>query len=207
MTLTTRLRQALVVTLTVFTAGIGTAERARSAEGTRFLVSYGGTAGYQLPLWVNKEFGFSKKYGVDLEIILIQAGSPNIQALVGGSLQLTQTAASSAVIGASQGAPVVIVATLENKLPMLLISRPEIKEPQQLRGKVIGINRFGGSNDAAVLMALKAWKMDPKDISMLQTGGTRSEEHTSELQSHVNLVCRLLLEKKKKKDRNSNIVT
>jgi ABC-type nitrate/sulfonate/bicarbonate transport system substrate-binding protein len=67
---------------------------------------------------------------------------------------------------------VVIVATLENKLPMLLISRPEIKEPQQLRGKVIGINRFGGSNDAAVLMAIKAWKMDPKDISMLQTGGT-----------------------------------
>jgi ABC-type nitrate/sulfonate/bicarbonate transport system substrate-binding protein len=56
-------------------------------------VSYGGTAGYQLPLWVNKEFGFSRKYGVDLEIILIQAGSPNIQALVGGSLQLTQTAA------------------------------------------------------------------------------------------------------------------
>jgi ABC-type nitrate/sulfonate/bicarbonate transport system substrate-binding protein len=109
---------------------------------------------------------------VDLELILIQAGSPNIQALLGGSLQLTQTAASSAVIGASKGAPVVIVATLENKLPMLLVSRPEIKEPQQLRGKVIGINRFGGSNDAAVLMAIKAWKMEPKDISMLQTGGT-----------------------------------
>jgi len=143
-----------------------------AAEGTRFLASYGGTAGYQLPLWVNKEFGLSKKYGVDLEIILIQAGSPNIQALLGGSLQLTQTAASSAVIGAVRGAPVVIVATLENKLPMLLISRPEIKEPQQLRGKVIGINRFGGSNDAAVYMALKAWKMEPKDISMLQTGGT-----------------------------------
>ena len=38
---------------------------ASAAEGTRFLVSYGGTAGYQLPLWVNKELGFSKKYGVD----------------------------------------------------------------------------------------------------------------------------------------------
>ena len=143
-----------------------------AGEAARFRVSYGGTAGYQLPLWVNRELGFSKKYGVDLEIILIQAGSPNIQALLGGSLQLTQTAASSAVIGANQGAPVVIVATLENRLPMLLISRPEIKEPHQLRGKVIGINRFGGSNDAAILMALKAWKMDPKDISMLQTGGT-----------------------------------
>jgi ABC-type nitrate/sulfonate/bicarbonate transport system substrate-binding protein len=167
-----RWRRVLLSLFILWLAFAGPARMGSAAEATRFLVSYGGTAGYQLPLWVNKEFGFSKKHGVDLEIILIQAGSPNIQALLGGSLQLTQTAASSAVIGATQGAPVVIVATLENKLPMLLISRPEIKEPQQLRGKVIGINRFGGSNDAAVLMAIKAWKMEPRDISMLQTGGT-----------------------------------
>src|SRR4029453_7715707 len=100
---------SLIMLAAAFT---GLARIGSAAEGTRFLVSYGGTAGYQLPLWVNKEFGFSKKYGVDLEIILIQAGSPNIQALLGGSLQLTQTAASSSVIGATQGAPVVIVATL-----------------------------------------------------------------------------------------------
>jgi NitT/TauT family transport system substrate-binding protein len=168
----TKLWQRILINVIMLAAAfVGLARIGSAAEG-RFLVSYGGTAGYQLPLWVNKELGFSKKYGVDLEIILIQAGSPNIQALLGGSLQLTQTAASSSVIGAARGAPVVIVATLENKLPMQLISRPEIKEPQQLRGKTIGINRFGGSNDAAVLMAIKAWKMDPKDITMLQTGGT-----------------------------------
>src|SRR4029434_3363030 len=153
----TKLWQRILLSLIMLAAAFtGLASVGSAAEGTRFLVSYGGTAGYQLTLWVNKEFGFSKKYGVDLEIILIQAGSPNIQALVGGSLQLTQTAASSSVIAAARGAPVVIVATLENKLPMQLISRPEIKEPQQLRGKTIGINRFGGSNDAAVLMAIKA---------------------------------------------------
>jgi NitT/TauT family transport system substrate-binding protein len=165
-------RQARISFLVVCFLLVGLSSSGWPAEAAPFRVSYGGTAGYQLPLWVNKEMGFSKKHGIDLEIILIQAGSPNIQALVGGSLQLTQTAASSAVIGANQGAPVVIVATLENKLPMLLVSRPEIKEPQQLRGKVIGINRFGGSNDAAVLMAIKAWKMQPSDIKMLQTGGT-----------------------------------
>jgi len=168
-----RTRTKAVVISVLLTMALGVVTQVGSAaEAARFLVSYGGTAGYQLPLWVNKELGFSKKYGVDLEIILIQAGSPNIQALLGGSIQLTQTAASSALLGAIRGAPVVIVATLENKLPMQLISRPEIKEPQQLRGKTIGINRFGGSNDAAVLMAIKAWKMDPKDITMLQTGGT-----------------------------------
>jgi ABC-type nitrate/sulfonate/bicarbonate transport system substrate-binding protein len=147
-------------------------QRAMAAEAARFLVSYGGTAGYQLPLWTNRELGFSKKHGVELEIIMIQAGTPNIQAILGGSLQLTQTAATSALLAATQGAPLSIVATIENRLPMQLVSRPEIKEPQQLRGKVIGINRLGGSNDAAVFMALKAWKMEPKDITLLQTGGT-----------------------------------
>src|SRR5207237_1970169 len=34
--------------------------------------------------------------------------------------------------------------------------------------------------------------------------GVRSEEHTSELQSHLNLVCRLLLEKKNKKERHQH---
>src|SRR5947207_11275096 len=106
-------RRALLGMMIVSVCLIGSARIGWVAESSRFLASYGGTAGYQLPLWVNKELGFSKKYGVDLEIILIQAGSPNIQALVGGSLQLTQTAASSAVIGATQGAPVVIAATLE----------------------------------------------------------------------------------------------
>src|SRR2546430_7501134 len=38
-------------------------------------------------------------------------------------------------------------------------------------------------------------------------GGRRSEEHTSELQSQSNLVCRLLLEKKKKKTQRSQLMT
>src|SRR5438477_9350818 len=44
---------------------------------------------------------------------------------------------------------------------------------------------------------LRAWKSTETSDYV----DARSEEHTSELQSHVNLVCRLLLEKKKKKTR------
>jgi hypothetical protein len=73
-----RLPLVLVISFSLVFAGF--ARTASAAEGTRFLVSYGGTAGYQLPLWVNKELGFSKKYGIDLEIVLIQAGSPNLDA-------------------------------------------------------------------------------------------------------------------------------
>src|SRR5690242_21455776 len=45
-----------------------------------------------------------------------------------------------------------------------------------------------------------SWSQSPKASSVqIEVCNSRSEEHTSELQSHVNLVCRLLLEKKKKK--------
>lgn len=66
-------RQTLV-SLTIFSvASAGPAREGSSAEVTSFRVSYGGTAGYQLPLWVNKEAGIYKKYGIDLEVILIGA--------------------------------------------------------------------------------------------------------------------------------------
>jgi len=60
--------------------------RAGAAADTRTIrSSYGGTAGYQLPIWVVKEAGLYKKYGVELEVILIEGGSVNIQALLGGA--------------------------------------------------------------------------------------------------------------------------
>ena len=162
-----------LIALTILIAAAGSLARVGwSAETNSVRVSYGGTAGYQLPLWVNKEAGLYKKYGIDLEILLIGAGSTNVQALIGGSIQMKQTSASSGILAAFRGAPVVIVETSDNKIPFQLIVRPEIKEPQQLRGKKIGIARFGGSNDTAVLMALKVWKIDPREVEMLQTGGT-----------------------------------
>ncbi len=146
--------------------------RAFAAESTLFRVGYGGVAGYQLPLWVNKEAGIAKKYGIDLEILLIGAGSLSMQALLAGSIQMSQSSASSMMGAALKGVPVVIIATSENKMPFQIVARPEIKNPQQLRGKKIGIQRFGGSNDIIIQWALKAWKIDPHEVTFLQAGAT-----------------------------------
>jgi len=133
---------------------------------------YGGTGGYQLPLWVNREAGLAKKYGIDLEVLLIGAGSLNMQALVGESIQLSQNSASAAIQAALKGVPVVIIATQESKIPFQIIARPEIKDPQQLKGRTIGTSRFGGSGDTAIQAALRAWKIDPRDVKILQSGST-----------------------------------
>src|SRR4030095_14992661 len=53
-------------------------------------------------------------------------------------------------------------------------SQPEINTLQQLSGKKIGILLFGGSNDTGVQWALRAWKIDPRQVTMLQSGATNA---------------------------------
>src|SRR5260370_10212139 len=54
---------------------------------------------------------------------------------------------------------------------------------------------------------LRAASPPPRVAQARQPGNARSEEHTSELQSHLNLVCRLLLEKKKMQQNCRLIIT
>ena len=145
-----------------------------AAELTKIYAGYGGIAGYQLPLWINKEIGISRKYGIDIEPLLVGGGSLNMQALLAGSIQLSQNSASSAIQSALRGAPIVLIATQESRMPFQVVSRPEIKSPEQLIGKKIGIQRFGGSNDTGVQWALRAWKIDPRQVTILQSGATNA---------------------------------
>jgi ABC-type nitrate/sulfonate/bicarbonate transport system substrate-binding protein len=151
-----------------------TAVHVSGAEITQVHAGYGGIAGYQLPIWVNKEIGISRKYGIELEPLLISGGALNMQALLAGSIQMSQNSAASAIQAALRGAPVVLVAALENRMPLQIIARPEIKTPQQLIGKKIGILRYGGSNDTGVQWALKRWKIDPRQVAILQSGATNA---------------------------------
>jgi NitT/TauT family transport system substrate-binding protein len=150
----------------------GPVEESLAADLTLMRVGYGGIAGYQLPLWVSKEIGISRKYGIELEPLLIGGGSLNMQALIANSTQMSQNSASSAIQAALRNAPVILVATLDNKMPFQIIARPEIKDPQQLKGKKIGIQRFGGSNDIGVQWALRAWNIDLRQVTLLPTGST-----------------------------------
>ena len=100
-----------------------TAPRSSAVEMTQVQAGYGGIAGYQLPLWVNKESGISKKYGIELEPLLISGGALNMQALLANSIQISQNSASSAIQAALRGARVALIAVLENRMPLQIISR------------------------------------------------------------------------------------
>ena len=70
---------------------------AAAADRPLLHASYGGVAGYQLPLWVIKEAEISQKYGFDIEPLLISGGALGMQALLAGSTQMSQNSASAAI--------------------------------------------------------------------------------------------------------------
>ena len=59
------------------------------AFAQRVRTSYGGTSGYNVPLWVAQEAGFFKKQGLTSELILISGDAASLQALLANDLDFT----------------------------------------------------------------------------------------------------------------------
>src|ERR1700757_2122013 len=77
----------------------------------RVRTSYGGTSGYNVPLWVAQEAGFFKKQGLTSELILIGGDAASLQALLANDLDFTNAAGTTPIQGTLQGADFVIVAS------------------------------------------------------------------------------------------------
>ena len=82
-----------------------------------------------------------------------------MQALIGGSTQSADSDGVAPIHAILRGGDAVIVAGLNNKTLFKFVTQKEITEPSQLRKKKIGVANFGGSNEFAVVLALKEWNI------------------------------------------------
>ena len=71
-----------------------------------------------------------------------------------------------------RGGDAVIVAGLINKSFFKFVAQKEITAPAQLRNKRIGVANFGGSNEFAVLLALKEWNIPKEAVTLVAAGGS-----------------------------------
>jgi ABC-type nitrate/sulfonate/bicarbonate transport system substrate-binding protein len=142
------------------------------AAQDRYVVSYGGFSGYQVPIWVTKELGLLDKYKIQADLVMMPGSSRQMQALLGGSIQFSQIDATAPVTAYLQGANLVIVAGALNKFPFSIVTRPEIRKPADLIGKKIGIVNFGGQNELSVVMALKEWNIPRDAVNIIPAGGS-----------------------------------
>ena len=122
-------------------------------------------------VWMAQETGKFKKYGLDVQLIYIPSSGTNIQALLGGSLDVSTPGISGVVLAAARGAPVLAIAAMTNRPAMTLYVQPEITRADQLKGQTLGISRFNSTGHTVTTLILRKLGLE-KSATMRPLGGT-----------------------------------
>jgi NitT/TauT family transport system substrate-binding protein len=118
--------------------------------------------------WVAQEEGLFKKNGLDVELVHIPSTSRVIQVMLAGELHYSYMDGRNSVTAALQGADVVILAGVANRLVFSFMARPEIKGVGDLKGKKIGITRIGSSTHSVTLWVMNKYGLKPDEYQLLQ---------------------------------------
>src|ERR1044071_4487032 len=153
----------LVIALLLMPAGV------RAEES--YVIAYAGFAGFQSPLWATKDTGLLTKYGFNGDLVLTPGSTRQVQALLSNSVQFAQVDAVTTINAVNQGADLVIISGSLNTFPFSFVAQKEIRKPEDLSGKKIGIVGFGGANELAVVLALKEWNVPRQSVTIVQAGG------------------------------------
>lgn len=124
------------------------------------------------PLWIAKEANLFKKYHLEAQLIYIPGGTVIIQSMLAGEANLANMAPPAALAAWVRGADLTVVASGVNRLLETVVTSTRITSPQELKGKRIGVSRYGSLTDAALREALRHYKLSPdKDVTIVQAGG------------------------------------
>ena len=142
------------------------------SQAQKLVVGYSGITAIQAPFWIIKDAGYFKQEGLDANLIYIAASSTMAQAMMAGEVAIS-TANSQAIVDTGlQGGDLVAVGAIVNFVALYVIAAPEIKTVQDLRGKPVGVTRFGATTDFAMQMFLKKYGLEPvRDVPIIQIGG------------------------------------
>jgi NitT/TauT family transport system substrate-binding protein len=144
-----------------------------SAETVR--VAYPSLGPGSTPCWVTTEAGIWRKYGLDVEPILLSGGARTVPALLGGSVQLVLGSDVAVTQGILHGIPLTRLGTTMNSLGYFLVTRPEIQTSRDLKGKTLGISRGRDASYARLVKLLRDQGINPaEEVKFLPIGGNEA---------------------------------
>jgi len=142
------------------------------AQLTKLRAAYSAESSWSLATWIALEGGLYKKYGLDVDLVLIRSASTITSALIAGEAPMIQLGGNGTIQAGLQGADTVNVLTLIPIIPQSLVVTPDIKAADDLRGKRLGVTRFGALSDLVIRRYLRKLGLDPaKDVTIVQIGG------------------------------------
>ena len=150
-----------------FFLGIGAAPAA-----AKIAISFAGINPRQTPLWIAEEQNFFAKHGVDADVVYIRTGPIQVAAVSTGATQVAYAGAASILGAVGNGTDLRAIASFTNKLTYTLIARPDIKKPEDLRGKRLGVQAIGGSVWMGAVLGLEHLGLDARrdNINILSIG-------------------------------------
>jgi ABC-type nitrate/sulfonate/bicarbonate transport system substrate-binding protein len=136
------------------------------------------------PIWVGINKNYFDEAGLNVQFIVMRSDLA-VKGLITGDVDYMQSS-SSVLRAAVAGAPVATILGVYNRTFFDLVVRPEIRSLNDLRGKPVGISRYGASTEYAVRFGLKANNIDPdKDVKLLAIGGGTDEARIAALEAGV----------------------
>jgi NitT/TauT family transport system substrate-binding protein len=143
-----------------------------AAQLTKLKAAYSAESSWSLATWVAQEGGYFRKYGLDVDLVLIRSAATITSALIAGETPMIQLGGNGTIQAALQGADTVNVMTLVSIIPQSFVVTPDIKTAEDLKGKRFGVSRFGALSDLVIRRYLRKFGLDPaKDVTIVQIGG------------------------------------
>lgn len=159
----------LAVSLFAFVAAPH-AQGQKSGPAIRFGVA--GISGSNSHPFVTKQLGLFSKHGTEVELVAFQGGTQLVQAMLSGEMPMGLIDGPPILAANLAGANFVFIAGNVNTFPYNIVSRAEIRAVPDLKGKKIGISRFGAASDTSTRLALERENLRPeKEVTILQIGG------------------------------------
>jgi NitT/TauT family transport system substrate-binding protein len=142
-----------------------------TAAKDRLVVGYTAITGVKAGLWVAVEANMFDKYNIQPHLVLITSASKMVQAMLGGDVPFAAAGGNAAVDAALAGSDITMVGVLAKVPAFYIMALPEIKTIEDLRGKAVGVTRFGSSTDFTMRYMLRKHGINPdRDVTMIQTG-------------------------------------
>ncbi len=158
----------LSILLCLLSRTLGAAEP--SLEKVR--VVYSAIGASQSSIWIPYEAGIFRKHGLDVELLYVGGGGRAAQVVQSGEVPIGIFTGGSVVSANLAGGDLVTVASGMNVIPFFLMARPEIRQIEDLKGKKVGITRFGSATDFALRYAEEKWPVKRgRDFAVIQMGG------------------------------------
>jgi len=138
----------------------------------KFRAAYPAIAPGSTPSWVTAEKGLWRKYGFDVEPILVSGGARAVPALIGQSVQFLLGSDTGVTTAQLQGIPVIRLGVTMNNLGSSVITQPNIQSVRDLKGKLLGISRGRDASYVRLAKLLRDHGLNPnEDVKFLSIGG------------------------------------